>query len=187
MSADNPISRVVTVAEIPDQGSHFMLDADEAQRAALAKLLKLPAVSAFSARLHVRPFGRDGLAVSGPVSADIVQTCVVTLDDFEAHVESEVDVALTPPSDARHHRRYPEDDDGEDDTAGRGADLDAPDPLIDGAVDIGTVAVEFLALALDPYPRKPGVSFEPHEEKVERESPFAGLGRIFEEKGKGKP
>jgi pimeloyl-ACP methyl ester carboxylesterase len=38
---------------------------------------------------------------------------------------------------------------------------DEPDPIIDGAVDLGGLAVEFMILALDPYPRKPGVEFHP--------------------------
>ena len=31
---------------------------------------------------------------------------------------------------------------------------DAPDPIVDGKVDLGALAAEFIALALDPYPRK---------------------------------
>ena len=38
---------------------------------------------------------------------------------------------------------------------------DAPDPIVDGKIDLGALAAEFLALGLDPYPRKPGVAFAP--------------------------
>ena len=31
---------------------------------------------------------------------------------------------------------------------------------VDGAIDLGAVATEFLLLGLDPYPRKPGAVFE---------------------------
>jgi hypothetical protein len=37
---------------------------------------------------------------------------------------------------------------------------DPPEPIVDGIIDLGAVTLEFLALALDPYPRKPGVSFD---------------------------
>jgi len=45
------------------------------------------------------------------------------------------------------------------------------------------VAAEFLALALDPYPRKPGVEFEspqPEAEPDEKASPFAALAKLKE-------
>ena len=35
-----------------------------------------------------------------------------------------------------------------------------PEPLHDGAVDLGAVATEFLLLGIDPYPRKPDAVFE---------------------------
>ena len=34
---------------------------------------------------------------------------------------------------------------------------DAPDPIVDGKIDLGALAAEFMILGLDPYPRKPGV------------------------------
>ncbi len=56
-------------------------------------------------------------------------------------------------------------------------DEDPPDPIIDGKIDLGALAGEFLALVIDPYPKKPGVSFDEiiTETPEERESPFAIL------------
>jgi len=59
-------------------------------------------------------------------------------------------------------------------------DLDAEDPPdeADGdVVDLGAYVVETLALALDPFPRKPGAVFEAPEEKPSI-SPFAALARL---------
>ena len=55
------------------------------------------------------------------------------------------------------------------------ADEDEPDPIIDGKIDLGALAAEFFALGLDPYPRKPGVSFESPEEAEATVSPFSAL------------
>ena len=52
---------------------------------------------------------------------------------------------------------------------------DAPDPLIDGKIDIGALATEFVALGLDPYPRKPGVTFEPPSDGPGSVKPFSVL------------
>ncbi len=35
-----------------------------------------------------------------------------------------------------------------------------PEPIVEGRIDIGEAVAQQLALALDPYPRKPGISLE---------------------------
>jgi uncharacterized metal-binding protein YceD (DUF177 family) len=58
---------------------------------------------------------------------------------------------------------------------------DPPDPIIAGRIDLGALVTEFLALSLDPYPRKPGVEFEDAptapDDRLE-ESPFAKLAAL---------
>jgi hypothetical protein len=44
-------------------------------------------------------------------------------------------------------------------------------------IDLGEATTEQLALALDPFPRKPGAEIPP-EAKEAPEGPFAALGRI---------
>ena len=39
-------------------------------------------------------------------------------------------------------------------------EYEPPDEIVNGKIDLGAVAAEFLALGLDPYPRKPGVDFD---------------------------
>ena len=58
---------------------------------------------------------------------------------------------------------------------------DAPEPIVDGLVDLGALVAEFLALGLDPYPRKPGVAFvepTPLAEPGQTASPFSVLGKF---------
>jgi hypothetical protein len=50
--------------------------------------------------------------------------------------------------------------------------------LIGDRVDLGAIAVEFLILGIDPYPRKPGVAFEPPAAEDESEHPFAALAAL---------
>jgi hypothetical protein len=55
---------------------------------------------------------------------------------------------------------------------------DPPDPIVNGQIDLGALAAEFLALNLDLYPRKPGVMFEAANAGAEAsaiDSPFAVL------------
>ena len=53
-----------------------------------------------------------------------------------------------------------------------------PEPLIGGTVDLGALATEFLILGLDPYPRKPGATFQPPGNASSDEGPFAALGKL---------
>ena len=59
-------------------------------------------------------------------------------------------------------------------------DDDPPDPLTGDNVDLGAVVAEFFALALDPYPRKPGAAFADAAEPQENApvSAFAALGAL---------
>ena len=46
------------------------------------------------------------------------------------------------------------------DIDGDAVDEAPPEPLKDGHIDLGEAVAEQLALEIDPFPRKPGVSFE---------------------------
>ena len=49
---------------------------------------------------------------------------------------------------------------------------------MNGQIDLGALTAEFLALGLDPYPRKPGVDFSYQDPADEKDSPFAALGKL---------
>jgi hypothetical protein len=168
-----PFSRPVSVSEMPPQGLEIAIEANEAERAALAKDYGLPSLSRLTATFRLAGRGRT-VHVQGEVQAELEQTCVVTLEPFPVSVSEPVDV------------RYSEDAGPSDDEVVELSEqaLDAPEPLVNGVVDIGALAAEFLALALDPYPRKPGVAFDFEGGEVEEASPFAVLSGL---KGKPKP
>jgi uncharacterized metal-binding protein YceD (DUF177 family) len=166
--SDVPFSRPITASDVPDAGTHVTLTATPEERAAVAKLLKLPEIKALQAELDVKPALGGGIRVTGEVTAGVVQTCVATLEPFDAEVREEVDVRYatdaTPVEAGGEHE----------------ADLDAPDALIGGAADLGTLAVEHLALGLDPYPRKPGLEApaEKGDSATATHRPFAGLDKL---------
>jgi len=56
--------------------------------------------------------------------------------------------------------------------------------LHDRAVDLGALAIEFLVLGIDPYPRKAGAQFEaPAEANDPTDHPFAVLGVLKKDSG----
>ena len=66
----------------------------------------------------------------------------------------------------------------EDETEPRDVKWNDPEPLIGGVVDLGALAIEFLILGLDPYPRKPGAVFEPPQDHKPEAGPFAALAKL---------
>lgn len=166
-SPDHPLfSRSVSVAEVPAHGLDLRVEPSEAERASLARHLAVLAVPEFSAKLHVAPEGRDGLRVTGTIEATVVQTCGVTLEPFEAPVKEAVDVHFVPAGTAVPPA-------AEDDES-----YDPPDEIVNGGIDVGALATEFLALGIDPYPRKPGAVFEAPAEDAAAASPFSALSRL---------
>ncbi|MFT0859034.1 YceD family protein [Ancylobacter sp. G4_0304] len=166
----SPLSQPVLVASLPDTGSTFRVEPDEAARAALAREFGIPAISAFKAKVTLVPGSRGCVRAEGRVEAVVRQVCVVTLEEFDTSVSEEIDVTFAPEDQLPEIRPGAEIDVSE---------LDLPDPLVDGTVDVGAVAAEFLALALDPYPRKPGAEFKRVEELPDEQlSPFAALAKL---------
>ena len=70
-------------------------------------------------------------------------------------------------------------DDNDEDAAKRvRRNLDGPEALVDGAVDLGALAIEFVILGLDPYPRKAGAVFQPPQDLKPEPGPFAALAGL---------
>ena len=154
-----PLSRPLAVADIPPDGLDVTVEASPEEREALARAFKVPAVHALVGVFHVSGT-RSRVHVSGRVDARIEQICVVSLDPFENEVHEEVEVDFAAASDAP-----PE---GED----------PPDAIVGGTVDLGALTAEFLALGLDPHPRKPGVDFSFEAAEDPTASPFAALDKL---------
>jgi uncharacterized metal-binding protein YceD (DUF177 family) len=175
MIADSvgPLSRPVSVAQLPARGTHFTIEASPEERGALAKDLGLGALNSLTARLHVTG-SPARVHVQGNLKASIVQTCVVTLEPFESELDEEVEVSFRTPLEGEK----PIEPGAEIEV-----DPDAPDELIGDRIDLGAITAEFLALGLDPYPRKPGVTFEDAQPDPEEgsASPFAALARLRRE------
>lgn len=153
-------SRPTRVEPLPRDGLDVEIEANAAERAALARLNGLPAVERLSASFHIAKW-RRGVHVEGELSARVTQTCVVSLEPFDVDIDEPIDVKFLPAEAMPAHSES--------------VDEDAPDEMVDGRIDLGALTSEFLTLALDPYPRKPGVAFEPPATPGERESPFSRL------------
>jgi uncharacterized metal-binding protein YceD (DUF177 family) len=124
------------------------IEAKPEERAALARRLDLVGIAALTADLTLTRMAGGFVRVEGALRATVTQTCVVTLDPFEATVGEDF-TALFAPADG-----MPEGDLLAD------PDADLPEPLDGTRIDLGELVAQQLSLALAPYPKAPGVTFE---------------------------
>ncbi len=182
-----PYSHKVNAARVVDKDEKITVTANEGERAAIAKAYDLDGVKSLVADLVLKPYRKAGLRVAGHITAELEQTCVVSLEPFVQELELDIDRTFEPHSSRpRKIRDLNEDGEIEIDLES----LDPPDVITDGVLDLGNVICEELALALDPFPRKPGVEFEgsgeedadPAEpvEETGKPSPFAALSALKE-------
>lgn len=182
--SDLPWSFPVLVTQLPEAGLHQELEATPAQRALLAAAAGVNAVLQAKATFDVIPEAGGIVNVTGMIRARVEQTCVVSLDPVENDIEEAITAVFAPPSQISSSAKSVQKEQGED------AEIpDPPEPIVNGAIDLGQLASEFLVLGIDPYPRKPGVEFVPPETPEDPdEHPFAALkalkGRPDQPKGK---
>ncbi|MDB5316074.1 MAG: hypothetical protein JWO26_1841 [Rhodospirillales bacterium] len=163
----NPeFSRPLAVARIGPPGRRERFAASAAECAALAERFGIPAIDKLEAELSLAPAKGGAVAAEGWLRAEVVQSCVVTLDP----VPESLDIPL-------RLRFIPEGDEPSDDP-------DTPDEIeIEaGMIDLGEAVAEQLSLALNPYPRAPGAQLPPElepspepEPEPAKIHPFAAL------------
>jgi hypothetical protein len=156
------LHRPIAIERIGPAGLVVTVEASAAECAALAQRMGLPAVLALTCGFHLERDTAGTLLARGHLVARLVQTCVVSQEDFTTTVEDRFAV-----------RCVPEGDESDDD------DPTAPDEITftDGTLDLGEAAAEQLALVLDPYPRAPDAVLPdiPDDPDV---PPFAALAAL---------
>ncbi len=141
----------------------FRIDAGRRERAALAARFGLVGLDRLDADGTLVRHGDGSWALEATLRADVVRTCVVTLEPFAQALSERFAVVYAP--DARARR--PEIDLAADDA----------EPLpSDGRLDVGEAVAQQLALALDPFPRRPGAEL-PATATEPAAGPFAVLAR----------
>jgi uncharacterized protein DUF177 involved in 23S rRNA accumulation len=156
-------SRPLPLGSVGPEGRREILEAGEAERAALAGRFGIPAVESLRAELRLWPEAHGAVRAEGRLAADVVQSCVVTLEPVPQRVEEAVSLRLLPAG------TEPGDEPGEPDEI----------PSENGVVDLGEAVAEQLALALDPYPRAPGAAMpEETDDAAAERHPMAALAKL---------
>ena len=178
---DTPeFSRPVEIDKIGKDGLKEDIAAEPGELAALAERMNLPAIHELKAHLELAPWKKGRIRVRGHFTAIIDQECVRTLDIFSSEIREPVErIYIKPEFVTAGEMKESGDFDAEA--------PDAPDIIVDEVIDIGELVAEALALALDPWPKKPGTTFVDYHAGEEggengkgdgKASPFAALEKL---------
>jgi hypothetical protein len=164
-----PIHHFIGLGDLSQAGSRIEVVAGGDDLARLARWAGVDTVRAFRARVELSRLSRTRFSFEAELEADIVQSCVVTLDPVVTHIARQVTREL-------HFSPRPRAEGGE--LTLSAGDEDVPEEIASLDYDLAAPLLEELLLSIDPYPRKAGVTFEPPAQPAESpESPFAVLKR----------
>jgi hypothetical protein len=168
-----PVERFYDLNRLSEAGYETTLSLGPDERTKLAPWAEVSGVNRFDGRVSLRRLSSNRFAYAAHLEADIVQACTVTLEP----VSSSLSMDFTRTLQLVPHVKKTVDFSGELSPA---AGEDEVREEIDSTrYDLAAPLLEEFSLAIDPYPRAPGVAFGGPEEGEERpESPFSVLGKL---------
>ena len=171
-------SRPLRVADFGEDAMVRRIEADAGERSALAERFGLVALDSLIATVSLDTQPGDGVVrVLGEFSAEVVQTCIITLEPLSTCLHASFERLYGPPENGVEINAL------EEPATVIAPDAEEPqEPFVDGAIDIGEAVAEQLAIELDPFPRAPGAVYQENSSESDdsREAgqarrPFAGL------------
>jgi len=167
--ASPPLERIYNLGRLARAGDEVSITAKHDELLRIAQWAEVRALDALTARVSLQKLSPVRFDYEAEMRAEVTQDCVVTLEPVRSLVERRVKRELhfaEPGALAGEISVDAEADDVREEISALHYDLAAP-------------LLEELALAIDPYPRAPGVTFSPpSDEDGPPESPFAVLKNL---------
>ena len=172
-SEEIPFSHPVAVATLHGE-THLKLEPDAAARVAIARFLDLDGVERLTTHFVVTHANNGLVTVAGTIEGLVRPVCVLSLEPFDQAIDEKVELRFAPEALVEKMTKRAEENEDED--------FEPPDVIENGAIDFGALTTEFLALSLDPYPKKPGAAFKgAGDPPPPRISPFDALKALKKE------
>lgn len=172
----------IVAGDITNDAKDFLIKPDKADYAAIANALNVLAVYDLNATLRIHRT-KNSIRVRGHVNAVVEQGCVVTLEPVRQSFTEEVDrtfVANSSDFDTVFAKMN-----ANSATMIDPDEVDPPEIVENGRLDLAAIALEHVIIGIDLYPRAPGAELsevnapEPVDIQVEElESPFAALAKL---------
>jgi hypothetical protein len=174
MTEDLPLSHIYNLGRLGNAGDAVRIVADADQRVGIAKWSGVLSVEKLEAAVELKKLSPTRFGLSFHLVAEVNQACVVTLEPVAGRLDHRFERELHFIGQVRHKADSP----GE-----KPVELvldadpeEAPEEIQSLHYDLAAPVLEEYALSLEPYPRRPGVAFNPEAEPVDPAgSPFAVL------------
>jgi len=171
-----PVTRAYSVDQISSAGITGHLEATKEQREEITKALDLLELEEFRFDFQLHRTKRGRFNLKGQLHARALQSCVVTLEPVPAVIEEVIDIDLWPAGDVEHLEVEAEPE-------SMSLQFDGPEPISGDSIDVGLLAYEHLAAALDLYPKKTNAKHDwsdrtSGEDGDTRDNPFAALAKL---------
>jgi len=141
-------SRLVSIEDLRSGEIERRIGADDAECAALAERFGVTALRNFSALFVTIRKGRSSLVrLKGHLTAEVEQTCIVTLEPVVERVDEAFDLRFTLNPDKKT---------GSSDVVFDPEAEDPPEAAGPNGIDAGEAVAQQLSIAINPYPRAPG-------------------------------
>ena len=167
MKSELPLERIYDLGDLSDAGHEAKITASPAELGRIAACEGVDEVDGFKGTVTLKRLSQNRFDYAATLAADIVQTCVVTLEPVRSRINKQF---------ARKLQYIPghQAEKGGELTLASGDD-EAPEEIGSLKYNLAGPLLEEFSLAVDPYPRAPGASFESPSPDEKSESPFAVL------------
>lgn len=142
MLPNQAIARSVVVDPWPSGGIEVALEATPEERRGLAERFDLLRIDSLTGHARLERCGDGVIRLRGRLEAEVVQACVISLEEVRSTVDEAFECRFTRPGVMV----------ADSAPAGSAWDEDV-EPLAGAELDVGEIFAQQLALALDPYPR----------------------------------
>lgn len=179
-------SHFYDVDDLESKPERLTIEASDEELEDMARRLQIPDIRSAKAELTLkREQGGRVIHVSGTFTAHVVQDCVVTAEPIETELTEPVEGWFADKDKtvsfvaAKREREADKNNNLEVELMEESED---PEPILNGAIDLGELVTQHISLALPPYPHKEGVEFEHGDENIQinedsplRKNPFEAL------------
>jgi len=135
--ANQAFTRSVVVAPWPSGGIELNLEATPEERRGLAERFDVLRIDSLSGHARLERCGEGMIRLRGRLAAEVVQACVISLEEVRSTVDESFECRFTRPGAVDADLAWDQD----------------VEPLAGAELDVGEIFAQQLALALDPYPR----------------------------------
>ena len=122
----------------PDADNFYKLSTAAADLLALTERFGWVSVDHLASELRIRKVARDAWDVTGHITGQIVQSCIVTGAPVPENIDFQIEERYVRTAEQTDHEQV---------------GLDGVEPIKNGAIDIGELAVQSLCLAATAWPR----------------------------------